>query len=131
MPPRKSLDIDAELAALQAKAEKLKADQKLMLGELVIETGIHKLLNGDQLRDALLRLCDQARASQPMQKGGRADAGDTFPRQPEAPAPKPNGQGHVAPQPARHQNADLLAGAAPDRAGHRPAAEDPGLDRAS
>ena len=131
MPPRKSLDIDAELAALQAKAEKLKADQKLMLGELVIETGIHKLLNGDQLRDALLRLCDQARANQPMQQGGRADAGSTFPRQPEAPAPKPNGQGHAAPQPARHQNADLLAGTAPDRAGHRPAAEDPGLDRAS
>lgn len=128
MPPRKSLDIDAELAALQAKAEKLRTDQKLMLGELVIETGIHKLLNADQLRDELVRLRDQVQAKQATPKGGRTDAGGTFPAQPEANA-RPNG--HAAPEPARHRPPDLLAGTAPDRAGHRPAAEDPGLDRAS
>ncbi len=128
MPPRKSLDIDAELAALQAKAEKLRTDQKLMLGELVIETGIHKVLNADQLRDELVRLRDQAQAKQATPKGGRADTGGTFPDRPEANA-KPNG--HAEPEPARRRPPDLLAGAAPGRAGPRPVAEDTDLDRAS
>ncbi len=128
MPPRKSLDIDAELAALQAKAEKLRTDQKLMLSELIIETGIHKLLNADQLRDELVRLRDQAQAKQASQKGGRADAGGTFPAQPETNA-RPSG--HAEPEPARHRPPDLLAGAAPGRAGPRPVAEDTDLDRAS
>lgn len=131
MPPRKSLDIDAELAVLQAKAEKLRTDQKLMLGELVIETGIHKLLNADQLRDALIRLCDQAKTNQVGHGGGRGDAADAFPAQPETTTAKPNGHGRAAPEPARHGSADLLPGAAPDRAGHRPATQDLGLDRAS
>jgi hypothetical protein len=105
--PRKTLDIDAELSALMAKAEKLKTDQKLMLGELVIDTGIHKLMDADQLRDALIQLRDQARASAMAREGKRTDG--MFSAKPEANA-KPNG--HADPEPARHRPADLLAGSA-------------------
>jgi hypothetical protein len=100
MPPRKSLDIDPKLSALMAQAEKLKTEQKLALGQLVIETGIHKLMDADQLRDLLIRAVDQAKA----REGKQADA--TFSAKPETNA-KPNG--HAAPEPARHRAADLLS----------------------
>jgi len=128
MPPRKSLDIDADLAALLAKAEKLKLDQKLMLGELVLETGVHRVLDADQIKDALIRARDQAKAATTPPEGRRANAGSTFPTQPAANAGL---NGHAEPEPARHRSPDLLAGATPGRAGPRPATEEPGLERAS
>ena len=131
MPPRKSINIDDELAALQAKAEKLRIDQKLMLGELVIETGIHKVLNADQLRDALIRLRDQGNEAWLMQGGERSDSGVSFSAPPERSHTGPKRVGRAEPEPVRHRPPDLLADAAPDRAGHRPPAEEPGLDRAS
>jgi hypothetical protein len=104
MPPRKSLDIDPKLSALMAQAEKLKTDQKIMLGELVIETGIHKVMDADQFRDLLIRAAEQAKAATAAQEGKRADA--TFSARPETNA-KPNGQ--ADPEPARHRPADLLS----------------------
>ncbi len=104
MPPRKSLDIDPKVSALMAQAEKLKTDQKIMLGELVIETGIHKLMDADQLRDLLTRARDQVKAAVATREGKRADA--TFSAKPETNA-KPNG--HADPEPARHRPADLLS----------------------
>ncbi len=50
---RKTLDIDADLQALLAKAEKMKTAQKLRLGELVLETGAEKLMDADMLQDLL------------------------------------------------------------------------------
>jgi hypothetical protein len=127
MPPRKSLDIDADLAALQARADKLRAYQKLMLGELVLETGVHKLLDADQIRDALIRARDQAKAT-PAPQEDRHDAGGTFP----APPPSTAGSsGQTGPEPARHRPPDLLAGVGPGRAGPRPAPEGASLDRGS
>jgi len=128
MPPRKSLDIDADLAALLAKAEKLKLDQKLMLGELVLETGVHRVLDADQIKDALIRARDQAKTTAALSEDRRADAGNPFPTQPIANAGL---NGHAEPEPARNRSPDLLAGATPGRAGPRPAAEEPGLERAS
>jgi hypothetical protein len=104
MPPRKSLDIDPKLSALMAQAEKLKTDQKIMLGELVIETGIHKVVDADQLRDLLNRARDQVKAAAATREGKRSDA--TFSAKPETNA-KPNG--HADPEPARHRPADLLS----------------------
>lgn len=130
MSPRKSLDADAEIAKLLARAEKLKTDQKLALGELVIETGIHKLLDADQLRDALLHLRDQVRVN-PTAQGGRRDESATFPAPQGGAASRPNAQGLAVSEPARHRAPDLLAGTAPDGAGDRPVEEEPGLDRAS
>jgi hypothetical protein len=132
MRPRKSLDIDPETAILEAKLEKLKADHKMMLGELVLETGIHKVLTPDQLTDALIRLRDQAKVSPPTRspatREGKSAAAATFPARPDADA-SPHGQ--AEPEPARHRPPDLLAGMPAGRAGPRPAAEDTGLDRAS
>ena len=127
MPPRKSLDIDADLAALQARADKLRADQKLALGELVLETGVHKLLDADQIRDALLRARDQAKAPLSPQEDRQPDAGGTFPTT----LPIAGSGGDVGPEPTRHRPPDLLAGAAPGRAGPRPAPQGPGLDQGS
>ncbi len=122
MPPRKSLDIDPELAVLQAKADKIRTDHRLMLGDLVIETGVHKAFNADQLRAELVRLRDQVQGKRTTQQGGRTDAGSTFPAQPEANA-KPNG--HAEPEPARRHPSDLLEGTAPGRTGPRSATEEP------
>ena len=127
MPPRKSLDIDADLAALQARADKLRVDQKLALGELVLETGVHKLLDADQIRDTLLRARDQAKATPSPQEDRQPDAGGTFPTTPPiAGSPRETG-----PEPTRHRPPDLLAGAAPGRAGPRPAPQGTGLDQGS
>jgi hypothetical protein len=104
MPPRKSLDIDPKVSALMAQAEKLKTDQKIMLGELVIETGIHKVMDADQFRDALIQVRDQAKTAATAREGKRSDA--TFSAKPETNA-KPNG--HADPEPARHRPADLLS----------------------
>jgi hypothetical protein len=109
MPPRKSLDIDPKLSVLMAQAEKLKTDQKLMLGELVIETGIHKLMDADQFRDLLTRTVDQIKTATATRERKRTDA--TFSAQPETNA-KPNG--HADPEPARHRPADLLSESAAD-----------------
>ncbi len=38
-----------------AKIEKLKTDNQLKLGEIVTETGIHKEVDADELRDILIR----------------------------------------------------------------------------
>jgi hypothetical protein len=127
MPPRKSLDIDADLAALQARADRLRADQKLMLGALVLETGVHKLLDADQIRDALIRARDQAKAPAP-QEDRQPDAGGTFPTPPVSTA---GSSGQTGPEPARHRPPDLLAGVGPGRAGPRPAPQGPGLDQGS
>ncbi len=111
MAPRKNLDIDPEVSALLAKAEKLKTEQKIMLGEIVLETGIHKLLNADQIAAVLVQARDQAKAANQQTDEGKAavTTGATFPAKAEA-AGKPNG--HAAPEPTRQRPPDLLAGAA-------------------
>ena len=68
--PRKTLDIDSELDALRAKIEKRLTSQKLTLGEIVLESGVHKLFDADQLKEALVRLRDEAAAV--STKGGKA-----------------------------------------------------------
>jgi hypothetical protein len=128
MPPRKSLDIDADLAALQARADKLRVEQKLALGELVLETSVHKLLDADQIRNVLTRARDQAKATPAPQEDRQPDAGGTFPSPPVSTA---GSSGQTGPEPARHRPPDLLAGAAPGRAGPRPAPQGPGLDQGS
>ena len=110
MATRKNLDVETEVSALLAKAEKLKTDQKIKLGEIVLETGIHKLLNADQIAAVLVQARDQAKvASQRTDEGkGAVMTGGSFPGKAEA-AGKPNG--HAAPEPTRHRPPDLLAGA--------------------
>jgi hypothetical protein len=127
MPPRKSLDVDPEISALLAKAEKLKTDQKLLLGELVLDTGVHKVLDADQIKDALIRARDLQKTPAASREGKPADAGNTFPAKPDTNA-KPH---HAEPEPARHRPADLLSGTASGRADPRPAAEGSGLERTS
>jgi hypothetical protein len=111
MATRKNLDIDPEVSALLAKAEKLKTEQKIMLGEIVLETGIHKLLNADQIAAVLVQARDQAKATSPQTDEAKAavTTGGTFPAKAEA-AGKSNG--HTAPEPTRQRPPDLLAGAA-------------------
>ena len=111
MATRKNLDIDPEVSALLAKAEKLKTEQKIMLGEIVLETGIHKLLNADQIAAVLVQARDQAKAASPQTDEGKAavTTGGTFPGKAEA-AGKSNG--HTAPEPTRQRPPDLLAGTA-------------------
>jgi hypothetical protein len=111
MPSPKTLDIDPEVEALLAKAEKKRTEHKLMLGELVIETGIHKLLNADQLKDGLLQLARQAKAGRPAEEDRRAGAAGTFPEGGAATG-KANG-GHAEPVPPGGRDRDLLAGTAP------------------
>ena len=108
MTTRKNLDIDPEVSALLARAEKLKTEQKIMLGEIVLETGIHKLLNADQIAAVLIQARDQAKAASQQTDEGKA-TGTTFPAKAEA-AGKPNG--HTAPEPTRQRPPDLLAGTA-------------------
>ncbi len=109
MTARKTLDIDAELQALQAKADKLRRDHLLRLGELVVETGAHKVLDADQLRTLLVDARDKALAADrtgqhPAGKDGHGAAGATFPAKAAAKA-----DGHAEPEPARPRHPDLLA----------------------
>jgi hypothetical protein len=110
MPSPKTLDIDPEVEALLAKAEKKRTEHKLMLGELVIETGIHKLLNADQLKDGLLQLARQAKAGRPAEEDRRAGAAGTFP---EGGAATGKANGHAESVPPGGRDRDLLAGTAP------------------
>ncbi len=100
--PRKTLDIDPELDALKARIEKRLTSHKLALGEIVLESGIHKLFDADQLRDALIRLRDETAAA--LAKGGKAAEAD--PAFPVRPNQRP------ATEPARRGAADLLGQAA-------------------
>ena len=105
--PRKTLDIDADLKALLAKAEKLKAAQKLRLGELVLETGAEKVMDADALQDLLRWGMTQIKSRpQVVEEWRRGNAG--FPDKPGA-----NGNGRtpssVAP---RHRAPDLLESSA-------------------
>ena len=100
--PRKTLDIDPELDALRARIEKRLTSQKLTLGEIVLESGVHKLFDADQLKEALVRLRDEAAAA--SAKGGKA-AGAT-PAFPARHDDRPNAQ------PPRGRAADLLGQAA-------------------
>lgn len=109
MSTRKTLDIDAELQALQAKAEKLRRDHLLRLGELVVETGIHRVIDADQLRTLLVDARDKALAidrtgENQTGKDGHAAAGTTFPAKGAAKA-----NGHAEPEPGRPRHPDLLA----------------------
>lgn len=109
MSARKTLDIDAELQTLQAKAEKLRRDHLLRLGELVVETGIHKVLDADQLRTLLVDARDKALAADGTGedragKNGRGATGATFPARAAAKA-----NGHAEPEPDRPRHPDLLA----------------------
>ena len=100
--PRKTLDIDPELDALKARIEKRLTSHKLALGEIVLESGIHKLFDADQLRDALIRLRDETASA--FAKGGKAAGADaSFPAQPSK---------RPATEPVRRGAADLLDQAA-------------------
>lgn len=114
MSARKTLDIDAELQALQAKADKLRRDHLLRLGELVVETGVHKVIDADQLRTLLVDARDKAlttdRTAEDQtgkdrtEKDGHGAAGATFPAKAAAKA-----NGHAEPEPGRPRHPDLLA----------------------
>lgn len=109
MSARKTLDIDAELQALQAKAEKLRRDHLLRLGELIVETGIHRVIDADQLRALLVDARDKALATDrtgenQTGKDGYGAAGATFPAKAAAKA-----NGHAEPEPDRTRHPDLLA----------------------
>lgn len=109
MSARKTLDIDAELQALQAKADKLRRDHLLRLGELVVETGAHKVLDADQLRTLLVDARDKALATDrtardKTKEDGHGAAGATFPAKATAKA-----DGHAEPEPGRPRHPDLLA----------------------
>ena len=100
--PRKTLDIDSELDALRVRIEKRLTSHKLTLGEIVLESGIHKVFDAEQLKEALVRLRDEAAAA--SAKGGKA-AGATsgFPTR---------GDDRSRTEPARGRPADLLGQAA-------------------
>ncbi len=109
MNARKTLDIDAELQALQAKADKLRRDHLIRLGELVVETGVHKVLDADRLRTLLVDARDKALAADATAqdragKDGHGAAGSTFPAKAAAKA-----NGHAEPEPISPRHPDLLA----------------------
>ena len=114
MSARKTLDIDAELQALQAKADKLRRDHLLRLGELVVETGAHKVLDADQLRTLLVDARDRALAADRAAedkaqadtagKDGHGANGATFPAKAAA-----KGNGRAEPEPVSPRHPDLLA----------------------
>lgn len=111
MSARKTLDIDAELQALQAKADKLRRDHLLRLGELVVETGVHKVLDADRLRTLLVDARDKALAADATAgdrpgKDGHGAAGSTFSAKSAA---KANGHEHAKPEPISPRHPDLLA----------------------
>ncbi len=98
---RKTLDIEPELDALKAKIEKRLTSHKISLGEIVIESGIHKLFDSDQLKEALVRLRDETAAT--LAKGGKAGAHTAFPAQTDE---------RSAAEPPRGRTSDLLGQAA-------------------
>lgn len=104
---RKNLDIDPEVSALLARIEKKRKDNLITLGEIVVESGVHKLLDGDQLRQVLIRARDEAIAAK-TRDDKRDAAGAPFPGKTEAPAKR---NGHADPEPARPRPPDLLEGA--------------------
>jgi hypothetical protein len=115
MPTRKmpkSLDADPEIAALLARADKKRREHLLTLGAIVNETGAHKVLNADQIKQVLIQARDHAKANPPQQEDQPATPGETFPAKPEKPdaKAKPRPQ-HHAPEPEGDRTADLLAGA--------------------
>ena len=110
MSNRKTLDIDPAVSALLAKIEKLKIDNQLKLGEIVTETGIHKEVDADELRDILVRERDRILAAKAhSQEQGHGKANGTFP---EKPATSRKTNGHADPEPGRARGPDLLGGAA-------------------
>ena len=110
MSNRKTLDIDPAVSALLAKIEKLKIDNQLKLGEIVTETGIHKEVDADELRDILIRERDRILAAKAhSQEQGHGKANGTFP---EKPATSRKTTGHADPEPGRARGPDLLGSAA-------------------
>jgi hypothetical protein len=115
---RKTLDIDADLDALLAQREKKRKNHLLMLGEIVVASGIHKLVDGDELKTILTRERDRlstkpdpredAQAEDRPQEDRPGNAGGTFPAKPAA-SPQAH---HAQPQPSRPRTPDLLAGTA-------------------
>ena len=100
--PRKTLDIAPELDALRAKIEKRLTSHKLTLGEIVLESGVHKFFDAEQLKEALIRLRDEAATA--STKGGKAaGANGGFPTR---------GDDRSGAEPARGRAADLLGQAA-------------------
>ncbi len=104
MSARKTLDIDPELQAILAKAEKKQRDYQMMLGEIVLETGVHKELDADELRAVLIEARDKAIANRTPAKEAAATDG-TFPARPAT----ARAHGHADPEPARPRHPDLLA----------------------
>lgn len=125
MAVRKSLnvDVDPEVAALEAKVEKIKQDQRKKLGDILIRSKLHKRFGGDadRLLAGLIRF-DKMLAANPALLDGGTDGEGTFPARPEANA-RPNG--HADAESARRRPSDLLEGTAPGRTGPRSAAEEP------
>ena len=105
---RKDLDIDADLRALAARAEKMKTAQKLRLGDLVLETGAEKVFDADELRDLLRWSIDQLKANPQAKEEWRRVAETGFPDR-SGPSGKP---AKVAPLTARARTPDLLSGTA-------------------
>jgi hypothetical protein len=106
--PPKTLDIDADLKALLAKAEKMKTDHKLRLGALVLETGADKLLDADAFQDLLRWGMDQLKANpRAAEEWRRGDAG--FPAKPDVSGnANRTGNGRAPAVPPRNRAADLL-----------------------
>ena len=75
--PRKTLDIDPEFDALRARIEKRLTSQELTLGEIVLDSGVHKFFDADQLKEALVRLRDEAAAA-----SARGDKAEVIERDP-------------------------------------------------
>ena len=76
--PSKTLDIDANLKALMARAEKMKKAQKLRLGDLVLETGVEKVLDADELKDLLRWSLVQLKANPQLKEEWRRVAETGF-----------------------------------------------------
>ncbi|WP_158805859.1 hypothetical protein [Acidisoma sp. L85] len=107
--PSKTLDIDADLKALLAKAEKMKTDQKLRLGGLVLETGADKVLDADAFQDLLRWGMDQLKANpHAAEAWRRGDAG--FPAKLGVSDNALPGSGRAPSVPPRNRTADLLEG---------------------
>ncbi len=103
--PRKTLDITPELDALKARIEKRRTEHKLELGEIVLDSGIHKVFDSGQLKEALISLRDEAESA--YHKEGKAAATTApFP----AETIKPNG--HAVTESAGRRAPDLLGEAA-------------------
>jgi hypothetical protein len=108
--PSKTLDIDADLKALLAKAEKMKTDHKLRLGGLVLETGADKVLDADAFQDLLRWGMDQLKANpHAAEAWRRGDAG--FPAKlGVSDNANHHGNGRAPSVTPRNRTADLLEG---------------------